>query len=47
MKITVLPNEYPPFVYGGTGVHVDYLSRELAHRPWKEEQLGSAYKVST
>ena len=29
MKITILTNEYPPHVYGGAGVHVDYLSREL------------------
>jgi len=30
MKITVLTNEYPPNVYGGAGVHVEYLTRELA-----------------
>lgn len=30
MKITFLTNEYPPNVYGGAGVHVEYLSRELA-----------------
>lgn len=30
MRITILANEYPPDVYGGAGVHVDYLSRELA-----------------
>lgn len=30
MKITILTNEYPPNVYGGAGVHVEYLSRELA-----------------
>lgn len=30
MKITLLTNEYPPYVYGGAGVHVEYLSRELA-----------------
>lgn len=29
MKITLLTNEYPPYVYGGAGVHVEYLSREL------------------
>jgi starch synthase len=29
MRITLLTNEYPPHVYGGAGVHVDYLSREL------------------
>jgi starch synthase len=31
MRITLLTNEYPPHVYGGAGVHVDYLSRELAN----------------
>ena len=30
MKILFLTNEYPPNIYGGAGVHVDYLSRELA-----------------
>lgn len=30
MKGLFLTNEYPPHVYGGAGVHVDYLSRELA-----------------
>ncbi|HEY7677879.1 MAG TPA: glycogen synthase [Candidatus Methylomirabilis sp.] len=30
MKVLLLTREYPPDVYGGAGVHVDYLSRELA-----------------
>jgi starch synthase len=30
MKALFLTNEYPPNIYGGAGVHVDYLSRELA-----------------
>ena len=30
MKAVLLTNEYPPHIYGGAGVHVDYLSRELA-----------------
>lgn len=30
MNITILTNEYPPNVYGGAGVHVEYLTRELA-----------------
>jgi len=30
MKALFLTNEYPPNVYGGAGVHVDYLTRELA-----------------
>ncbi len=30
MKSLFLTNEFPPNVYGGAGVHVDYLSRELS-----------------
>jgi glycogen synthase len=30
VKVLFLTNEYPPNVYGGAGVHVGYLSRELA-----------------
>jgi alpha-maltose-1-phosphate synthase len=30
MKVLFLTNEYPPHTYGGAGVHVDYLSAELA-----------------
>jgi starch synthase len=30
VKALFLTNEYPPNVYGGAGVHVEYLSRELA-----------------
>ncbi len=30
MKSLFLTNEYPPNVYGGAGVHVEYLARELA-----------------
>jgi glycogen synthase len=30
MKALLLTNEYPPHIYGGAGVHVEYLSRELA-----------------
>ena len=30
MRIALFTNEYPPHVYGGAGVHVEYLSRELA-----------------
>jgi starch synthase len=30
VRITLFTNEYPPNVYGGAGVHVEYLSRELA-----------------
>jgi starch synthase len=30
MKALFLTNEFPPTIYGGAGVHVEYLSRELA-----------------
>jgi alpha-maltose-1-phosphate synthase len=30
VKVCFFTNEYPPHIYGGAGVHVDYLSRELA-----------------
>src|SRR5690242_6786281 len=29
-KVAVFTKEYPPYVYGGAGVHVEYLVRELA-----------------
>ena len=31
MKALFLTNEFPPYVYGGAGVHVEYLTRELTH----------------
>jgi glycogen synthase len=33
VKTLLLTNEYPPHVYGGAGVHVEFLSRELARLP--------------
>jgi starch synthase len=30
MRVALLTREYPPEVYGGAGVHVDYLARELS-----------------
>jgi starch synthase len=30
VKVALLTREFPPEVYGGAGVHVEYLSRELA-----------------
>jgi alpha-maltose-1-phosphate synthase len=30
VKVLFFTNEYPPYIYGGAGVHVGYLSRELA-----------------
>ena len=29
-KVAFLSKEYPPYVYGGAGVHVEYLARALA-----------------
>ncbi|MBV9357907.1 MAG: glycogen synthase [Chloroflexi bacterium] len=46
MKVLLLTNEYPPHVYGGAGVHVEFLSRELAElmdvevRCFGEQNLG-------
>jgi len=53
LSVALLTREYPPEIYGGAGVHVEYLARELtrlvnltvhcqgadrptavAHRPW-------------
>lgn len=52
MKALFLTNEYPPHIYGGAGVHVDYLSHELAklldievrcfgEQKWKEAHLSA------
>jgi glycogen synthase len=30
MKVLFCSREYPPYVYGGAGVHVEYLARELS-----------------
>lgn len=30
LKVTIFTNEYPPYIYGGAGVHVDYLTKELS-----------------
>src|SRR5689334_25349204 len=29
LRVALLTREFPPDVYGGAGVHVEYLSREL------------------
>ena len=33
LKVVLLTREYPPDVYGGAGVHVEYLAREVAAMP--------------
>jgi alpha-maltose-1-phosphate synthase len=32
LRVGLFSREYPPYVYGGAGVHVEYLSRELARK---------------
>jgi alpha-maltose-1-phosphate synthase len=32
LRAALFTREYPPYVYGGAGVHVEYLSRELAKK---------------
>ena len=33
MNALIYSNEYPPYNYGGAGVHVEYLARELSRLP--------------
>ncbi len=48
MRVGLFTREYPPQVYGGAGVHVEYLSRELAKlievevHPWGPQQSDAA-----
>ena len=42
MRIAILTNEYPPNVYGGAGVHVEYLTRELARLDERTAPRGRA-----
>jgi glycogen synthase len=30
LKVTFVTKEYPPYIYGGAGVHIKYLSQELS-----------------
>ena len=46
MKALILTNEYPPYSYGGAGVHVEYLSKELAKLlPVEVRCFGDQYLV--
>jgi starch synthase len=71
MRIGILTREWPPEIYGGAGVHVEYLCKALdplvdvsvhafggagaavtthslePHRPWKADQLGGGYRISS
>ena len=39
MRIALLTNEYPPHVYGGAGVHVEYLSKALSELQSRRNQV--------
>ena len=39
MRILLLSNEYPPHIYGGAGVHVDHLCRELMRAAGDQHRL--------
>jgi glycogen synthase len=39
MQVVILTNEYPPHIYGGAGVHVEYLTRELAQLAGKDDAV--------
>ena len=39
MRILMISNEYPPHIYGGAGVHVNYLCRELSRLGGFEHRL--------
>lgn len=39
MRLAILTNEYPPHVYGGAGVHVEYLVKELASLDDRAHQI--------
>ena len=47
MRVALLTREYPPDVYGGAGVHVEYLARELGRleeltvHAWGEDREGA------
>ncbi|MEM1127512.1 MAG: glycogen synthase [Bacteroidota bacterium] len=43
MKIAILTNEYPPHIYGGAGVHVEYLTRELVRQEGEHEVMVRAF----
>jgi starch synthase len=39
LRIAILTKEYPPYTYGGAGVHVDHLTRELASLDGASHQI--------
>ena len=54
MRVALLTNEYPPTIYGGAGVHVDFLVRELrrlvdvdVHCFGEDRDGATAYRAAT
>jgi starch synthase len=47
MRVGLMTREYPPDVYGGAGVHVEYLSRELARLIEVEVHCWGTQRVDT
>jgi starch synthase len=51
MRVAILTREFPPDVYGGAGVHVDFLARELGRlvdldvHCWGESRAGAVGHV--
>lgn len=45
MRVGLFTREYPPYVYGGAGVHVEYLSRELAKKIEVEVECWGDQKI--
>lgn len=47
MKIALFTNEFPPNIYGGAGVHIDFLSQELAKLGQVEVRCFGDQAIST
>ena len=47
MRVGLMTREYPPNVYGGAGVHVEYLSREMAKLIEVEVHAWGAQDIAT
>jgi len=39
MRVDLLTKEYPPFIYGGAGVHVNELAKGLRALAWNDRPL--------
>ena len=47
MKIALFTNEFPPNIYGGAGVHIDFLSQELSKLAQVEVRCFGAQDLQT